>query len=109
MQGFFDSIRIELAGQGVDVLVISPGFVATEIRSLGYAADGTPHGQSPRDEAQQTMSVEQCVRIMLRAIERREREVVMTGRAKLGMWLRLVAPGVVDKIAARAVRTRDAD
>ncbi len=108
LQGFFDSIRIELAPQGVDVLVVSPGFVATDIRRLGFGADGSPHGQSPRDEAQQTMSVEECVRIMVRAIERREREVVMTARAKLGMWLKLVAPRAVDKIAARAVRTRDA-
>jgi len=32
---------------------------------------------------------------------------VMTTRAKLGMWLKLVAPGAVDKIAARAVKTRE--
>lgn len=107
LQGFFDSIRIELADQGVDVLVVSPGFVATDIRQRGFGADGTPHGQSPRDEEKQTMSIEECVRIITRAIERREREVVMTTRAKLGMWLKLVAPGAVDKIAARAVKTRE--
>jgi len=32
MQGFFDTLRIELRGSGVDVLVVSPGFVATDIR-----------------------------------------------------------------------------
>jgi len=108
LQGFFDSVRIELAPQGVDVLMVSPGFVATDIRQRGFGADGKPHGQSPRDEESQTMSVDECVRIIVRAIERREREVVMTTKAKLGMWLKLVAPGAVDKIAARAVKTRDA-
>ena len=34
MQGFFDSLRIELHGGGVDVLVVSPGFVATERTSV---------------------------------------------------------------------------
>ncbi len=32
MQGFFDTLRIELRRSGVDVLVVSPGFVATDIR-----------------------------------------------------------------------------
>ena len=107
MQGFFDSIRIELAPEGVDVLVVSPGFVATDIRARGFAADGKAHGESPRDEDHATMSVEECVRIMMKAIERREREVVMTAKAKLGMWLRLVAPKLVDNIAARAVKSKD--
>ncbi len=107
MQGFFDSIRIELAPEGVDVLVVSPGFVATDIRARGFAADGKAHGESPRDEAKDNMSVEECVAIMMKAIERREREVVMTTKAKLGMWLRLVAPKVVDNIAARAVRSKN--
>lgn len=31
MQGFFDTLRIELQGSGVDVLVVSPGFVSPPI------------------------------------------------------------------------------
>lgn len=107
MQGFFDTIRIELAGSGVDVLIVSPGFVATDIRARGFGPDGKPVGQSPRDEAAGNMSVQECVAIMLRAIERREREVVMTAKARLGLWMKLVAPKLVDKMAARAVRERD--
>lgn len=107
MQGFFDTIRIELAESGVDVLVVSPGFVATEIRARGFGPDGKPIGESPRDEAKGNMSVEECVAIMLTAIERREREVVMTAKARLGLWMKLVAPRLVDKMAARAVRERD--
>ena len=107
MQGFFDTIRIELAETGVDVLVVSPGFVATAIRARGFGADGKPVGESPRDEAQGNMSLEECVAIRLKAIERREREVVMTAKARLGLWMKLVAPRLVDRMAARAVRGRD--
>lgn len=106
MQGFFDSLRIELADTGVDVSVISPGFVDTKIRARGFAADGRPHGESPRDESKGNMSVEVCVARIVKAIERREREVVMTAKAKVGQWVRLVAPGLVDKLARNAVRER---
>lgn len=106
MQGFLDSLRIELDGTGVDVCVISPGFVATNIRERALGADGKPFAVSPRDESRDTMSLEECTRICVRAIDRRDREVVMTARAKFGRVLRLFAPGVVDRIAAKAVRER---
>jgi len=51
MQGFFDSLRIELADTGVDVCVISPGFVATDIRARALGGDGKPVGVSPREES----------------------------------------------------------
>jgi NAD(P)-dependent dehydrogenase (short-subunit alcohol dehydrogenase family) len=107
MQGFFDSLRIELLGTGVDVLVASPGFVRTGIRERLLGSDGRPRGASPRDEdSRETMPLEECTRILVRAIDRRDREVVMTARAKVGMWLKLVVPGAVDRLALRALRER---
>jgi short-subunit dehydrogenase len=106
VQGFFDSLRIELRGTGVDVLVVSPGFVDTGIRDRVLGPDGKPRDASPRDETRNTMSVDECTRILARAIDRRERDVVMTARARVGMWVKLVAPGVVDRMALRAVREK---
>ncbi len=107
MNGFFDSLRAELHGSGVDVLVVCPGFVGTAIRAHAAGADGLPRGESPRDETSGTMSVDECVRQIVAAMRRRDRELVMTARGKLGLWLRLVAPGLVDSLARRAVRERD--
>lgn len=107
MQGFFDSLRIELADTGVDVCVISPGFVATDIRARALGADGRPVGASPREESGgETMPLDVCVAQMMTAIRRRDRELVMTARAKLGLWIKLVAPSVVDKIAAYTARPK---
>jgi short-subunit dehydrogenase len=104
MQGFFDSLRIELRGSGVDVLVVSPGFVATDLRVRSLGADGRP--REATEEGRGMMSVEECSRRIARAMERREREVVMTARARFGLWLRLLAPGLLDALAARAVGER---
>jgi NAD(P)-dependent dehydrogenase (short-subunit alcohol dehydrogenase family) len=107
MQGFFDSLRIELLGSGVDVLVASPGFVRTGIRERVLGPDGKARGVSPRDEdGKSTMTLEECTRILVRAIDRRDRDVTMTAMAKVGMWIKLVAPGLVDRVALRAVREK---
>ena len=102
MTGFFDSLRIELGGSGVAVTMIYPSFVATEVRERAFGADGKPLGTSPVREAE-VMSVEECATIILRAAAARKREVVMTARGKIGMWLKLIAPGLVDRMARRAI------
>lgn len=102
MTGFFDSLRIELEGSGVDVTMIYPGFVATGIRENATGPDGKAIQVSPVKEAD-VMSVEDCSQRIVTAMERREREVVMTARGKIGLWLKLVAPGLIDRIAKRAI------
>ena len=102
MAGFFDSLRIELADSGVAVTMIYPGFVATGIRENATGPDGKPIQVSPVKEGE-VMSVEDCAARIARAIERREREVVMTARGKMGLWLKLLAPALVDRIARRAI------
>jgi NAD(P)-dependent dehydrogenase (short-subunit alcohol dehydrogenase family) len=102
MHGFFDSLRIELAGSGVSVTIVCPGFVATEIRSRNLGPDGRPLGTSPVREAE-VMTAAECAGRIARAAERREREVVMTARGRAGSWLKLVAPALLDRLAARAI------
>jgi short-subunit dehydrogenase len=102
MRGFFDSLRIELAGSGVDVTMVYPGFVATGIRENATGPDGAPVMVSPVKESE-VMRVEDCAARIVRAIERREREVVMTARGRIALWLKLVAPGLVDRMARRAI------
>ncbi|HEY4999228.1 MAG TPA: SDR family oxidoreductase [Usitatibacter sp.] len=102
MRGFFDSLRIELDGTGVTVTMIYPGFVATGIRERATGPDGKPIVSSPVKEGE-AMSVEDCARRIVAAIEGREREVVMTARGKMGLWLKLLAPALVDRMAKRAI------
>ena len=104
MTGFFDTLRIELADAGVSVTMIYPGFVSTGIRENATGPDGKPIAVSPVKEGE-VMTVEECARITLAAIEARKREVVMTARGRLGLYLKLFAPSLVDRIARRAIET----
>jgi short-subunit dehydrogenase len=101
--GFFDSLRVELRGTGVDVTVVCPYWVRSEIRRRAAGPDGKTVGASPVRE-DEVMTAEECARLMVRAMERRQRLLVMTFRGKLGRWVKLVAPALVDRMSAAAVR-----
>jgi short-subunit dehydrogenase len=109
IQGFFDSLRIELAGSGVDVLVVSPGFVATGIRERALGPDGKPLGQTPGSDHSGDMSTEECVRRIVLAMEARQRELVMMPRSTLTRMLQVLAPKQVDQRIAEAIRKRDVE
>jgi short-subunit dehydrogenase len=102
MAGFFDSLRIELADDGVAVTMVYPGFVSTGIRERAFGGDGRPLGASPVRE-REVMTPEECARQIVAAMASRRRELIMTLRGKVGAWIKLVAPGVVDRIARRAI------
>lgn len=103
--GFCDSLRIELMGTGVSVTVLVPDFVQSEIRERAFGPDGKPlgRGNSPVQE-RAVMSAQTCARLMVKAIAGRDRQLLMSGRVKLGLWLRMIAPWLTDRIAARAVQ-----
>jgi short-subunit dehydrogenase len=101
--GFFDSLRIELRDTGVSVTVIAPYFVQSEIRKRSPGPDGRTVEAYTVKEAE-IMSAEECARLMVRAMEKRERMLVMSLKGKLGRWAKLLAPRFVDRMAAEAVR-----
>ncbi len=100
--GFFESLRVEIEPQGVNVCVIYPGVVATEIRRHGWNAQGAAAGVSGLAE-EGAMSVEECASLIVDAMAKRKRDVVMSAKGKLGRWLKLIAPRVVDNLARKAL------
>jgi hypothetical protein len=67
--------------------------------------DGQPLGQSPMQQ-RKIMTAAECAARILRGIGRRDRLVLMSARGRVGRWLKLIAPSLIDRIAARAIRDR---
>jgi short-subunit dehydrogenase len=103
MTGFFEALRTELHGSGVSVTIAYPGVVDTRIRVNGLNALGEKAGLSGLKETS-AMTVHECARQIVYAMVRRRREVVMTAQGKLGRWLKMLAPGLVDRMAMAAVK-----
>ncbi|TGL96315.1 SDR family oxidoreductase [Leptospira barantonii] len=104
VQGFSDSLRIELMGSGVDVLVVSPGPIATKMNYRKFDANGNVTQEENSESAERKlMSPEECARLIAKSISKRKRELVMTFGGKLIPWIKLFAPAFVDRTIASAV------
>jgi len=103
MFGFFDSLRIELKDTGVSVTMIAPDFVLSEIHKRAFDGFGKPLGASPLQESK-IMTAEKCAHLIMEAIEKRDRLLITSLRGKLGRWMKLISPSIVDNIAAKAIK-----
>jgi short-subunit dehydrogenase len=103
MSGFFESLRAEVRRHGISVTTAYPGVVTTRIRHRGFNAEGKALGTSGLKE-DDAMSVEECARLIIEGMEQRKREVVMTAKGKVGRFLKLLAPGVVEDMALKALK-----
>ncbi|PWF55429.1 SDR family oxidoreductase [Massilia glaciei] len=103
VSGFFESLRAELKGAGVSVTTAYPGVVATRIRHNGYNAEGERLGTSSLNE-DQAMPVAQCASLIIDGMNGRKREVVMTAKGKIGRFLKLLVPGMIENMALAAVK-----
>jgi short-subunit dehydrogenase len=100
--GFFESLRIELKQSGVGVTIVAPDFVQSEILERATGADGKALGNSPLEQSK-LLSTEKCARKIIRGIERRKRLVLTSERSAWARWGQLLAPRLVDRIAAKIV------
>jgi len=97
MHGFFDSLRIELIRHGVSVTIICPYWVMTGFHEAQMDKDGIPRGPRGRGiYTEKMMTAERCAEIILQAVCKRKRELMM-GPRRLIVWLKLLAPGLVDR------------
>ena len=100
MIGFSDSLRMdmELTKSGVSVTVICPYWVVTEFHERFLDKDGQPKGPSGRAiYTEKMMTADQCAQIVVKAARRRKRQVVMRP-GPLVLWLKLIAPALVDRL-----------
>lgn len=105
MIGFFDSLRIELEGTGVNITTVAPDYVLSELHRRAYNKDGGALGTSPMQESE-IMTSEACAKLIIKAMIKKDRLVLTSTRSKVGRWLKLFAPGLVDNIASKAIRER---
>lgn len=97
VRGFLETLRIEHLYDGLHVMVFAPGFTASNIRNVALTADGSPQGETPRNE-EKMMSAERVARILARGIARRRAQMVLTPLGKATLFVSRNLPRVTDMV-----------
>jgi short-subunit dehydrogenase len=100
---------MELMGSGVGVLVASPGAVDTGIHGKRLTGHGTMADEGRDFSDKKQMSAERCAELIVGAIQKRCRDLIMTAGGKMAVWLKPFFPGYVDKRVKAAVEDWYAD
>ena len=97
LQGWLESIKTELVDKGVHVMWVSPGFTASNIRNAALDHKGNTQGESPLDEGS-LMDAKTCATIIIKAIYKRKRTVIMTFQGKQTVFINKLFPSLADKL-----------
>jgi len=94
VRAFAGSLRAEVRAAGVGVVLVSPGFVASEFRAVDNQGR---HHAGARDPVPDWLVVPtpRAARVIVKAVARRRREVVVTGHGKAIVWVARHMPWLV--------------
>jgi short-subunit dehydrogenase len=104
LHGLFDTLRAEVRPYGVDVTVIAPTFVDTNMQDRALDGDGelTTH---PQSRVGRQVAAEDVADRVYTAVERRKRSVVIGSVGQLARVMTVVAPGLYERMMVRSLRS----
>jgi dehydrogenase/reductase SDR family protein 7B len=91
LHGFFDSLRAEVAGTGIKITLVCPGYVRTNVSIAALRGDGTPYQIMDRDVFH-GISAEECARDILKQVGREKNEAYIGGRETYAVYLKRFFP-----------------
>ncbi|MBN1758624.1 MAG: SDR family oxidoreductase [Chitinispirillaceae bacterium] len=100
LQGYFDTLRAEIAGTGVEISIIRPGWIETPMSRNALTADGVSYGKSTKALSRK-MSPEECARRILHVVAAGKNDAAIGGIEKWGGVLRILFPRAYDRIMGK--------
>ena len=101
LHGFFDVLRMEHEKDGVDVTLICPGFVQTNIAKNALTADGSQQ-QTDDLATQNGLQVAVFTQKMIRAIEQKKFEAFIGKGETKEIYLKRFFPKLLHKVVLRS-------
>jgi dehydrogenase/reductase SDR family protein 7 len=92
LNGFFKGLRMEIASKGVQVCIVMPGSVQTDLRKASLDSTGD-------SEPNKGMTVRDCAEKTVEAMERGEKEVHLPRIYRLGTVISHLFPEWIDALA----------
>lgn len=101
LHGFCDVLRAEHHEDGLEVLIVAPGYVKTNISYNAVMGDGSP--QNSMDPGQANgISARNCAKQIIAGIKKGKREIYPAGAKELmGVYLKRFFPGLMAKVVRK--------
>jgi len=96
IHGFSDAIRAELAGDGIELLLVSPS--TTDSEFFDSAIEDSAKKDWKKGGA---MSPEAVATRTVRAMKKRNHEIILTFGGRTLVWLDRIIPGIANRIIAK--------
>ncbi len=104
LHGFYESLRLEEEQYGINVTIACPGKISTAISLNALKSSGEKHGEM--DHNQETgMSAEECVTILLKAVEKKKKEVLIGNKETKAVTLKRFFPKLFWKVIRKQSAT----
>ena len=103
LHGLFTSLRSELRGSGVHIMLACPGFVKTSLQTRALGGDGrvTTH---PQSMVGKPTSPEKVAEDIVTGARSKKPLLVLTPVGKLSYWVSRLAPTLYERMMARQLR-----
>ncbi len=101
LHGFFDVLRMEHQKDGIDVTLICPGFVQTQVTINALTGDGSQLGQNDPATAN-GLALQPFVKRVVKAIDQKKWEVTFGKKEKLGVYLKRLSNKLLHAIVIRS-------
>ncbi len=106
LHGYFDALRAEMHGNNIDVTMICPGYIQTNISFNALTKDGSP--QNSMDELTNNgMALPAFIKKAVKAIDSKKPEVLIGGfrETKMAIWVSKFFPSLFRKMIVKAQTT----
>jgi NAD(P)-dependent dehydrogenase (short-subunit alcohol dehydrogenase family) len=103
LHGLFTSLRAEVRGLGVHVMIVCPGFIRTNLQDRALGPDGEVT-RRPQSTLGRQQTAESAADAIYRGACRERNLLVLTAMGKIGYMVSRIAPIFYERQMARAFR-----
>lgn len=100
LHGFFETIRLEHKKENINVTIVCPGRIRTNISVNALTGEGKPYGVMDAGQAK-GMSTEKCARKIINAVSKKKKEVYVGGSEIFMVYLKKYFPRIFTSIASK--------
>ena len=100
LHGFFESLRMEVRNDNINVTIVCPGKIQTNISVNAVNEKGEHSGKMEKSHAK-AMSSDECAKQIIKAIKKNKEEVLIGGKELATVWIKRFFPKIFSKIIRR--------